>query len=168
MEIHEISDLSGELVQKIEELKKHYPLGKEKSALIPALHLIQAEKGWISPQSMDTLAQCLEIKPIEVYEVATFYSMFHLKPTGKYVLEVCRTSPCCLNGAEELINYLQKKLNIGVGETTSNGIFTLKTVECLAACGYAPVLQIGPTYTYYENLDREKVDSLLEELSSKN
>jgi len=156
---------SENLNQKIQELKSHYPQGREKSALLPVLHAVQAEFGWLSSSAMDTVAQLLDIKPIEVYEVATFYTMFHVKPVGKYVLEVCRTSPCCLNGAEELISHLQNKLNIQVGETTPDGLFTLKTVECLAACGMAPVLQIGPEYTYYEHLNAEKADSLIAELS---
>jgi NADH-quinone oxidoreductase subunit E len=159
---------SDSLIQKIQELKTHYPQGREKSALLPALHFVQAEYGWLSSGSMDQVAKLLDIKPIEVYEVATFYTMFHLKPVGKYVLEVCRTSPCCLNGAEELISHLQSKLNIQVGETSADGLFTLKTVECLAACGMAPVLQIGPEYTYYEHLNPEKADSLIAELSQKN
>lgn len=156
---------SESLTQKIEDLKAHYPHGKEKSALLPALHFVQAEYGWLSTSAMDSVAHILNIKPIEVYEVATFYTMFHVKPVGKYVLEVCHTSPCCLNGAEELIHHLENKLNIHVGETTTDGLFTLKTVECLAACGMAPVLQIGPEYTYHENLNAEKVDSLIAELS---
>jgi len=156
---------SDTLVQKINELKTHFPEGKEKSALLPALHFAQAEYGWLSPETMDQVAEIIGIKPIEVYEVATFYTMFHLKPVGKYVLEVCRTSPCCLNGAENIIQHLCKKLNIEIGETSSDGLFTVKTVECLAACGMAPVLQIGPDYTYYENLTEEKVDHLLADLA---
>lgn len=155
------------LTREIEALKTHYPEGKEKSALIPALHLVQAKFGWLSTESMNEVATIMGLKPIEVYEVATFYSMFHLRPVGKYVLEVCRTSPCCLNGAEKLIAYLQKKLNVQIGDTSEDGLFTLKTVECLAACGMAPVLQIGPEYTYFENLNEEKVDQLLADLRLK-
>jgi NADH-quinone oxidoreductase subunit E len=159
-----VSIFSEALTQKMENLKTHYPEGKEKSALLPALHMAQAEYGWLSAETMEAVATILGIKAIEVFEVATFYTMFHLKPVGKYVLEVCRTSPCCLNGAEELIAHLQTKLGIQIGDTSSDGLFTLKTVECLAACGMAPVLQIGPEYTYHENLNEVKVDALLENL----
>jgi len=161
------TSFSESLTQKIEALKDHYPHGREKSALLPALHLVQAEFGWLSTPSMDSVAHILGIKPIEVYEVATFYTMFHVKPVGKYVLEVCHTSPCCLNGAEDLLKHIQNKLSIQIGETTADGLFTLKTVECLAACGMAPVLQIGPDYTYHEHLTPEKVDALIADLSQK-
>jgi NADH-quinone oxidoreductase subunit E len=150
-------------LSQIKELITHYPDGKQKSALIPVLHIAQEENGgWLSTAVMDSVAEILEITPIEVYEVATFYSQFNLKPVGKYVLEVCRTGPCCLLGAERIINYLEKKLEVKDGETTADGLFTLKTVECLGACGYGPVIQVGPKY--YENLDTKKVDEILENL----
>ncbi|PGH41968.1 MAG: NAD(P)H-dependent oxidoreductase subunit E, partial [Candidatus Nephrothrix sp. EaCA] len=110
---------------------------------------------------MDTVAAVLNLTPIEVYEVASFYSMFNLQPVGKCVIEVCRTGPCWLMGAEDIIGYLEKKLNIRAGETTSDGMFTLKTTECLAACGNAPMLQIGERY--HERLTFDKVDKLVEE-----
>jgi NADH-quinone oxidoreductase subunit E len=140
---------------------KRYPEGKSKSALLPLLHIAQGENdGWLSVAAMDFVANFLKIQPIEVYEVASFYSMYNLKPVGKYVLEVCRTGPCCLNGAEDIIDYLQNKLGIKVGETTADGKFTIKTVECLASCGTAPMMQVG--MHYHENLNKEKVDGLLE------
>ncbi len=143
--------------------KRHiskYPEGKSKSALLPLLHLAQAELGGqLTPEVMDYVADLLQIKSIEVYEVATFYSMYFLEPVGKVVLEVCRTSPCMLRGSDEIIAYIEKKLGIKDGETTPDGMFTLKTVECLAACGNAPVIQVG--LKYHENVDAEKVDSLL-------
>jgi NADH-quinone oxidoreductase subunit E len=108
------------------------------------------------------VAGLLSIRPIEVYEVATFYSQFNLKPVGKHVLEVCRTGPCCLVGAESLLNYLERKLNIKNGETTSDGLFTIKTVECLGACGYGPVIQVEEKY--HERLTEEKIDELIKEL----
>lgn len=111
---------------------------------------------------MDYVAGLLNIRPVEVYEVASFYSMFYLKPVGKHVLEVCHTGPCCLNGAEKMVSHLKKELKIEVGETTPNGLFTLKTVECLASCGSAPMMQIG--MYYYENLTPDKVSRILEEL----
>jgi len=162
-----MSILSDSAIPEINNLKSRYPQGKQKSALLPALHIAQAEKGWLPVDAMDEVAGILQIKPIEVYEVATFYTMFHVKPVGKYVIEVCRTGPCCTIGAEELIQYMEDKLGISVGETTDDGLFTLKTVECLAACGMGPVLQIGPDYTYRENMTREKFDLMIEELRNK-
>ncbi|MEI6577034.1 MAG: NAD(P)H-dependent oxidoreductase subunit E [Bacteroidota bacterium] len=148
----------------IEKLKSRYPEGKQKSALLPVLHMAQAEfGGWLSAETMEYVASLLDLQPIEVFEVASFYSMFNLKPVGKCVLEICRTGPCWLNGAEEIVEHLEKKLNIKAGETTADGMFTLKTVECLAACGNAPVMQVG--LDYHENLSIEKVDELLENFS---
>lgn len=167
IEIKERVQFSAALNEKIDSLFEHYPEEQRKSALLPALHFAQAEYGWLSSQVMDEVAALLNIKPIEVYEVASFYTMFHLKPVGKHVLEVCRTGPCCLGGAEELITYIETKLGIHVGETSADGLFTLKTVECLASCGSAPVLQIGPDYTYHEHLDKDKIDQLIEKLASK-
>jgi NADH-quinone oxidoreductase subunit E len=159
---------SDEMLKQIDEIIKRYPEGKEKSALLPILHLAQAEFGWCSTEVMDQVASVLNIKPIEVYEVATFYTMFHVKPVGKYVLEVCRTGPCCLVGAEKIIKHLEDKLEIKEGETSADGLFTVKGVECLAACGTGPVLQIGPEYTFYENLTTDSVDQLLDGLRKKN
>ena len=137
-----------------------YPEGKQKSALLPLLHLAQAEfGGWLSPEAMNYVASILNILPVEVYEVATFYSMYNMKPVGKCVLEVCRTGPCWLMGAEDIVKYLERKLEIKAGETTADGMFTLKTVECLAACGTAPVMQVGETY--HENLTCDKLDTIL-------
>jgi NADH-quinone oxidoreductase subunit E len=149
-------------LRKVEEIIARYPDGKQKSALIPLLHLAQQEfGGWLSAESMDYVAGLLEIKPIEVYEVATFYSMFNLKPVGRYVFEVCQTGPCMISGCDDIIQYIKEQLNIGVGETTPDGLFTLKTVECLGACGYAPMMQLGKFYK--EHLTREKVDEIIAE-----
>jgi NADH-quinone oxidoreductase subunit E len=159
----QFSEASLEQVQKV---INRYPKGRHKSALLPLLHMAQAEfNGWLSPEVMDYVASLLNIQPIEVYEVASFYSMYNLKPVGKCLLEVCRTGPCCLNGAEDLIEYLENKLNIKVGETTSDGMFTLKGVECLGSCGTAPMMQVGNSY--HENLNEEKVDSLLTAFKTK-
>ena len=148
-------------------IMKRYPEGKHKSALLPILHLAQAEfDGWLSVPVMDYVASLLTIQPIEVYEVASFYSMYNLKPVGKCVLEVCRTSPCWLRGAEDIIEHLENKLGIKAGETTPDGMFTLKVVECLASCGTAPVVQVGEKY--HENLTCESVDEILEEYRNKN
>ncbi len=156
------SDDSLALVQR---MVKRYPEGKQKSALIPVLHIAQAEfDGWLSAPVMDYVASLLNILPIEVYETASFYSMFNLKPAGKCVIEVCRTSSCWLMGAEDVIGHLEKKLNIKVGQTTPDGMFTLKGVECLGSCGTAPMMQVGADY--YEQLTLEKVDSLVEKFRS--
>lgn len=156
-----------ETMQLVQKMIKRYPEGKHKSALLPILHIAQAEfGGWLSSGTMDYVASVLNIKSVEVYEVASFYSMYNLKPVGKCVLEVCRTVPCWLNGAEELVSYLEKKLSIKVGETTKDGMFTIKTVECLGSCGTAPMLQCGASY--HENLTNEKTDLLLEKLRAEN
>ncbi len=143
-------------------LVNRYPQGKQKSALLPVLHLAQETfGGWLSSETMDYVAELLHIEPIEVYEVATFYSMYNLEPVGKHLFEVCQTGPCMLNGSDNIIDYIKEKLNIGVGETTEDGLFTLKTVECLGACGYAPMMQMGKHYK--EHLTKEKVDAIIEE-----
>ena len=156
-------DNSLALVQSI---IKRYPEGKQKSALLPLLHLAQAEfDGWLSVPAMDYVASLLNIQPIEVYEVASFYSMFNLKPVGKCLIEVCRTSSCWLRGANEIVDHIGNKLGIKPGETTADGKFSLKTVECLGSCGTAPMLQIGDKF--HEDLTFDKVDSLLDEWSNK-
>lgn len=153
---------SEERLQRVHELVSHYPEGKQKSALIPVLHLAQqANGGWLSVAWMDYVAELLQLEPIEVYEVATFYSMLRTKPVGQHVFEVCQTGPCMLRGSDELISYIGTKLGIKPGETTKDGLFTLKTVECLGACGYAPMMQLGDTYR--EHLTPEKVDAIIEE-----
>lgn len=148
---------------KANEIIARYPAGKQKSALLPLLHVAQEQWGWLSPEVMDYVARMLDIQPIEVYEVATFYTMFHLDPVGKHVIEYCRTGPCCLMGGEEVYTYLKQKLGINAGETTVDGLFTLKEVECLAACGMGPVFQIREKY--YTHLTNERVDEIISELS---
>jgi NADH-quinone oxidoreductase subunit E len=153
---------SDEKLNKVAELISRYPEGKQKSALLPILHLAQDEfGGWLDVPVMDYVATLLKIEPIEVYEVASFYSMYNLKPVGKYMFEVCQTGPCMLNGSDNIIDYIKQKLNISVGETTTDGMFTLKTVECLGACGYAPMMQLGKNFR--EHLTKEKVDAIIEE-----
>jgi NADH-quinone oxidoreductase subunit E len=160
-------EFSAELLAKFAEIVARYPEGRQKSALLPIMHEVQAVYGWLSVPAMDKIAAYLNIKPIEVYEVATFYTMFFLQPQGKYALEVCRTGPCCLVGAERIIDYLSNKLGVKEGEVTPDGLFSFRGVECLAACGFGPVLQIGPEYTFYENLNEEKIDQLIEDLRKK-
>lgn len=156
---------SDEAMKTVETIISRYPQGKQKSALLPVLHVAQAEfGGWLSPETMDYVASVLKIKPVEVFEVASFYTMYNLKPVGKCVLEVCQTSSCWLNGAEDIVKYIEKKLNIKVGETSKDGMFTLKVAECLGSCGTAPMLQCGASF--HENLTYEKVDRILEDYKS--
>jgi NADH-quinone oxidoreductase subunit E len=152
---------SQENLAKVEEIIARYPEGRQKSALMPLLHLAQEQWGWLSAETMDYVAGLLKLEPIEVYEVATFYTMYNLKPVGKHVFEVCHTGPCMLRGSDDILAYIKEKLGIGVGETTADGLFTLKTAECLGACGYAPMMQMGKYYK--EHLTKEKVDRIIEE-----
>ncbi|MRG48070.1 NADH-quinone oxidoreductase subunit NuoE [Chitinophaga sp. SYP-B3965] len=157
---------SEENLNKVKEIIARYPEGKQKSALLPVLHLAQESfGGWLSAESMDYVASLLQIEPIEVYEVATFYSMYNLKPVGKYLFEVCHTGPCMLNGSDNIIDYIKETLGISNGETTTDGLFTLKTVECLGACGYAPMMQLGKHFR--EHLTKAKVDEIIAECRSK-
>ena len=157
-----MAKFSDSKLKEVEQIIQRYPEGKQKSALIPVLHLAQEEfGGWLSAETMDYVASVLNLQPIEVYEVATFYSMYNLKPVGRYLFEVCQTGPCMLNGSDNIIKYIFEKLGIKPGETTSDGMFTLKTVECLGACGYAPMMQLGKNYR--EHLTKEKVDAIIEE-----
>ena len=153
---------SDDKLKEVQRIIAFYPEGKQKSAIIPVLHLAQKEfGGWLSSDAMDYVASLLNILPIEVYEVATFYSMYNLKPVGKFMFEVCQTGPCMLNGSDDIISYIHEKLGIKPGETTEDGMFTLKTVECLGACGYAPMMQFGKNYR--EHLTKEKVDAIIAE-----
>lgn len=157
---------SNETLALVNKIIRRYPEGKQKSALLPVLHLAQSEfDGWLSTPVMDYVASLLSIKPIEVYEVASFYSMYNLEPVGKCLLEVCQTGPCWLRGSDDIIEHLENKLGIKVGETTADGMFTLKAVECLGSCGTAPMLQCGADY--HEDLTTEKVDQLIENLKKK-
>lgn len=156
---------SEDKLKKVDEIIARYPEGKQKSAMIPLLHLAQEEfGGWLDVPVMDYVAKLLDLNPIEVYEVATFYTMFNMKPVGKYVLEVCQTGPCMLRGSDQIITHIQNRLGIRPGETTADGLFTLKPAECLGACGYAPMMQLGKFYK--EHLTPEKVDQLLDELKA--
>lgn len=162
-----MATFSEQQLTKVQEIIDRYPEGKQKSAVIPLLHLAQETfGGWLSSESMDYVASLLNIEPIEVYEVATFYSMYNLKPVGKFLFEVCQTGPCMLRGSDDIIEYIKEKLNIRVGETTADGMFTLKTVECLGACGYAPMMQMGKFFR--EHLTKEKVDAIIEECRGRN
>lgn len=156
-------EFTPERLTRAQEIIAQYPEGCQKSALLPLLHLLQEQEGWTSVEGMDYIARLLDIHPIEVYEVATFYTMYHLEPVGKHVIEYCRTGPCCLMGGEDVLVHLKQRLGIETGQTTADGRFTLKEVECLAACGMGPVFQIREKY--YMNLTNERVDEIIDELS---
>jgi NADH-quinone oxidoreductase E subunit len=145
---------------RIRELMGRYP--EKRSVLLPALWIAQEEQGYVTDEVMGEIAVLLEITPVQVYETVTFYTMYALQLQGKFVVQVCRTLSCALVGANTLIAHLEQKLGIGAGETTADGAFTLKTVECLAGCGAGPIMQINDDY--YEHLTREKVDRILDDL----
>lgn len=150
-------------LEKIRAIMARYPEGRQRSALIPVLHIAQEELGgYLSVDTMDYVASLLDITPIEVYEVATFYSMFYLDKMGTYVIEVCRTGPCAISGGEKIMAHLQQSLGLHPGETTSDGLFTLKEVECLGSCGSGPVMQVNTEF--HEHLTPARVDRILEEL----
>ncbi|WP_069469972.1 NADH-quinone oxidoreductase subunit NuoE [Candidatus Marithrix sp. Canyon 246] len=141
-----------------------YPPEQKQSAVMGALGIVQeANGGYLTTELMDAVAEYLEMAPIAVYEVATFYSMYELKPVGKHKICVCTNVSCMLCGSDDIVAHLKQKLNIGFGETSADKKFTLKEVECLGACGGAPMMQIGKTY--YENLTSEKIDEILAKLA---
>jgi NADH-quinone oxidoreductase subunit E len=155
-------NMTEALMNRINELISHYPEDKIKSALLPVLHEVQdAHENWLSIELMDKVAEILLIKPIEVYEVVSFYTMFNQKPIGKYMFEFCQTSPCCLNGVENLMDYTCEKLGVKIGEITPDGLFEVRGVECLGACGYAPMMQLGDFYK--EHLNETKIDQLIDD-----
>jgi len=160
------AEFSPEILEKVEKIIKRYPHDRRKSAMLPVLHIAQEELGgYLSVEVMDYVAVILAVQPVEVYEVATFYSQFYLEKRGRYVIEICRTGPCAICGGEKISEYIQKKLNITDGQTTPDGLFTLKEVECLGACGYAPAMQINTEF--YEYLTEQKTDEILDMLKNR-
>ena len=155
--------ITKETEEKILSLKGKYP--KVKTAILPAFHIVYGETGYLEPEGMKKISELLGIPILEVYEVASFYTFFPAVRIGKYWIRVCDNLSCSLLGAESLIEYLEDKLKIKVNQTTPDGLFTLSTVECLGSCGTAPVMMVNEDY--YENLTREKIDQILEKLSSK-
>lgn len=153
--------LTPEREKKIDELLTRYP--SSRSALLPALWVVQEQYGWISLELQRYLAIRLGITPEQVREVVTFYSMYNDRPVGKYHLQVCCTTPCMLMGSDDVIGYLEKTLDVRRGQTTEDGLFTVSQVECLGSCGTAPMLQVNRE-KYDENLTTEKVDALLDRL----
>jgi len=151
----------GESAQKrIAQLKNKFP--KRKSAILPAMHVVLNEVGYYNSDIQKQVAQLLGLSEMEVAETVSFYTYFPRQGVGKYHIQVCTNVSCMLSGAEQLLQYLEEKLKIKVGETTPDSIFTLSAVECLGSCGTAPVIQINQTY--YENLTKAKVDQIIEEL----
>lgn len=159
----DLTVLSHAARKHIDEWLKKFPENQKQSAVIAALTFVQKEnRGWLSTELMDAVAGYLEMPKIAVYEVASFYSMFSLKPVGRHVINVCTNVSCMLCGSQDIVKYLESKLNIRLGETTPEGKFTLRSVECLAACAAAPMMQIG--CQYYENLTPSKIDEILSAL----
>lgn len=151
---------SSEIEKKIEAIIAKYP--HKRSAVIPLIHLAQNEQGQVTEEAMGYIAKRLNLMPVEVYEVATFYSMFFLEPIGKYHIQLCRTLSCMICGEPELRDHLKKKLGIELGQVTPDGRFRLSEVECLGSCTTAPMMQIN--FDYHENLTTEKVDEILKSL----
>lgn len=145
--------------EKFNSMAKKYP--KIDSMMLPALWLVQEQEGWISPEAMIYVADKLKTTPVRVYEVVTFYTMFHRKPIGKYHIEICKTLSCMLCGAKKVKEDLKDMLGIGVGETTPDGLFTISEVECMGACGGAPMISLNETY--HECMTKEKLSGLIEE-----
>ena len=155
--------LNAESRAEIDKWVAKYPEGQQQSALMSALRITQDQNGgWLTEELMDAIAEYLQLDPIAVYEVATFYSMYELKPVGKHKICVCTNISCQLCGSDDVVAHLKRRLRIGFGETTIDGRFSLKEVECLGACSGAPMLQVGKDY--YENLTPDKLDELLEKL----
>ncbi|MDW8468370.1 MAG: NADH-quinone oxidoreductase subunit NuoE [Burkholderiales bacterium] len=155
--------LSDEARKKIDREIAKYPPEHRRSAVMAALAIAQDEKGWLSTETMEYVARYLGMPPVAVYEVATFYGMYDLKPVGKYKLTLCTCLPCGLQGALEAADHLRARLGVDFGETTSDGRFTLKEGECMGACASAPVLLVN-NKRMYEGMSKDRLDRLLEEL----
>ena len=149
---------------KFQEYVTRYP--KIDSCMLPALWLVQEQEGWVSPEAMIFVAEKLGKTPIQVYEVATFYTMFNLKPVGKYHIELCKTLSCMLCGSRELKKHIKDTLGIEAGQTSKDGLFHLSEVECMGACGGAPMFALNGQY--HEKLTKEKVDELIKECKNGN
>lgn len=154
--------LSPEIRTRIDRWTAKYPAEQKQSACMASLRIVQEVHGWLTTELMDAVADYLEMEPISVYEVATFYSMYDLKPVGRHKIAVCTNVSCMLCGSSEIMEYLEGRLGVRRGGTTPDGKFTLKEVECLAACAGAPMMQIGKTF--YENLTPAKIDAILDSI----
>jgi NADH-quinone oxidoreductase subunit E len=153
-------EFSPEAYKKFEKTVGRYP--KKEAAMLPVLYLAQEEFGYLSPEAIEYVARLMGQSPAQVTGVVSFYTMLNMKPIGRYHIQVCRTLPCALRGAEKLTSLIKKALGIEVGQTTEDGRFTLSEVECLASCGTAPMMQINDDY--YENLTEEKTAEILSSL----
>ena len=153
-------EFSPDKLSRVNELISRYP--HKEAAVLPVLYLAQEEFGYLSPESIEYVAKLMGIPTARLYGTVSFYSLLYMKPMGRHHIQVCRTLPCALVGAEKITDFLKKKLGINSGETTSDGVFTLSEVECLASCGTGPMMQINDEY--YENLSEEKVAKILETL----
>ncbi len=154
-------EFTADRKKRFNALLKHYP--DKRSVALPALHLAQEQEGYLTRETIEALAQMLDITPASLMDAVTFYTMFHTRPRGKYLLQVCQTLSCSLAGADEIVDHLSRKYQIKAGETTPDGRFTLLKVECLGACGTAPVVQINDDY--YEKVSTEKLNRILDKLS---
>lgn len=152
--------LSNKFYDAMKKLEPRYPT--KVALLLPALHQAQEETGWLPPEVMEEIGAYIGIHPAQVREVASFYTMYNLKPVGKHVLKICTNVACALRGAEGLVEHCEKKLKIKCGETTADRKFTLMEEECLGACGTAPAMMLGDDY--HENLDTKKMDQIISEL----
>ncbi|MGE5169722.1 MAG: NADH-quinone oxidoreductase subunit NuoE [Rudaea sp.] len=157
--------LSDDAIERIDREIAKYPAGQQRSAVISALAIAQDEHGWLSAEVMDDVARHLGMPTVAVYEVASFYAMFELKPTGRFKLTICTNLPCALQGAGVATEHLKRKLGIGFGETTGDGRFTLKEGECFGACGDAPVVLVN-NKRMASFMDPARLDALLDELSA--
>ena len=155
--------LSAESLKKIDREVAKYPPDQKQSAVMSALIIAQDEKGWLATETMDQVAEYLGMPPVAVYEVATFYSMYNLQPTGKYKITICTCLPCGLQGALAAADHLREKLGIDFNETTADGRFTLKEGECMGACGDAPVVLVN-NKKMHDYMSNEKLDKLIQEL----
>jgi NADH-quinone oxidoreductase E subunit len=158
----EVAEFSPEVVEEMRSHLTKYPTDRKRSALIPLLFVIQRERGYIDNPGVNFLAQFLGEEITDVWETATFYSMFNLRPIGRHHIQICKTLSCKIMGEPEITDHVCSKLGINPGETTEGGKFTVSLVECLGSCGTAPMMQIG--FDYYENLTRETVDRILDSL----
>lgn len=154
--------LSDSIRQQIDGLRQNYPEGENRAPLVMALHAAQDEYGWLSEQTLEDVAEYLDLEPIKVYEAATFYDMFNREPVGRYNVKVCTNISCMLTGSDGVVDHLRNRLGLDFGETSEDGRFTLTEVECLGACGGAPVVWIGRTY--YEDITPERIDAILDGL----
>ncbi len=156
---------TAEHAKRAEAVVARYPEGRQASAVMALLDMAQRQNGgWLSSEAIEYVANTLEMAPIRVHEVASFYTMYNTKPVGKHLVQVCRTTPCWLRGAAGLTHTCRNKLGIGLGETSEDGLFTLVEVECLGACANAPMVQIGDDY--YEDLSPERLGALLDDLKA--